>query len=275
MEFHTKYGPWAFVTGASSGLGKCYAKQLAAKGLNLLLLARRGDRLEILAEEIRDKHQVEVRCMAMDLLADDALSQIQSATAELEIGLLVNNAGFGFKGGFLTADASLLRDMVRLNCELPTLLCHLLLPAMMERGRGGVINLASAASFQPTPYMSVYGATKGYDLLLSEALSVEMKSAGVDLIAVCPGTTNTEFHAVAGGVATFGGMADPDDVVSQSLHLLGRKISFLHGLRNKLLCFPNRLVPRSWVAAISGKVIQASTKETRGFQVDRGGCGDS
>lgn len=263
MEFHTKYGPWAFVTGASAGLGACYARQLAAEGLNLVLLARRGDRLEILAEKIRDKHQVEVRCMAVDLLADDALSQIQSVTAELEVGLLVNNAGFGFKGDFLTAEASKLRDMVRLNCELPTLLCHQFLPDMVKRRRGGVINLASAASFQPTPYMSVYGATKAYDLLFSEALSVEMKSSGVDLLAVCPGTTDTEFHQVAGGLATFGGMADPDDVVAQSLRHLGRKISFLHGWRNKIVCFPSRLLPRSWVATASGKVIQASTEETR------------
>lgn len=261
MEFHTKYGPWAFVTGASAGLGQCFAKQLAAKGLNVFLLARRGDRLEVLADEIRKQHQVEVRCMAVDLLSEDALAQIQSATVEIEVGLLVNNAGFGFKGDFLSAEASRLRDMIRLNCELPTLLSHQFLPAMVERGRGGIINLASAASFQPTPFMSVYGATKGFDLLLSEALSVEMRSAGVDLLAVCPGTTDTEFHDVAGGIATFGGMADPDDVVSQSIRFLGRKMSFLHGWRNKLLCFPNRFVPRSWSATVSGKVIQSSTKE--------------
>jgi len=263
MEFRTQYGPWAFVTGASAGLGQCYARQLAAKGLNLVLLARRGDRLEVLAEQIRDNCEVEVRCMALDLLADDALPQIRSAIQDLEIGLLVNNAGFGFRGAFLSADAERLRSMVRLNCEIPTLLCHLFLPAMVERKRGGIINLASAASYQPTPYMSVYGATKGFDLLLSEALSVEMKSAGVDLLAVCPGTMDTEFHKVAGGVATFGGMADPEHVVQQSLHFLGRKISFLHGLRNRVMCFPNRLVPRSWSAAMSGKVIQRSTEETR------------
>lgn len=261
MDFHTQYGPWALVTGASAGLGKCYARQLAAKQLNLVLLARRGDRLESLADDIRAEYDVEVRCMAVDLLADDALTQIQSALSALEVGLLVNNAGFGFKGDFLSAKADCLRDMVRLNCEIPTLLCHQLLPAMVQRRRGGVINLASVASFQPTPYMSVYGATKGFDLLLSEALSVEMKSSGVHLLAVCPGPTDTEFHAVAGGIATFGTMADPEHVVMQSLKYLGRRISFLHGWRNRLLCFPNRLVPRSWVAAVSGKVIQGSTKE--------------
>jgi len=263
VDFHTQYGPWALVTGASAGLGVCFARQLAAKHLNLVLLARRGDRLESLADDIRAEYEVEVRCIALDLLADDALQQIQAAVAGLEVGLLVNNAGFGFKGDFLTADGDRLRDMVRLNCEVPTLLCHQMLPAMVQRKRGGVINLASAAAYQPTPYMSVYGATKGFDLLLSEALSVEMKSSGVHLLALCPGTTDTEFHAVAGGIATFGGMADPEHVVLQSLQCLGRKISFLHGLRNRLLCFPNRLVPRSWAATISGKVIHASSENTR------------
>lgn len=259
MQDFTRYGPWCLITGASAGLGTCYARQLAAHHLHLVLVARRGDRLEALAEELRRDFGVEVRCLALDLLAPDAPAQLQAETKGLEIGLLVNNAGFGFKGDFLEADPDRLRDMVRLNCEVPTLLSRIFLPAMAGRGKGGMIMLASAAAFQPTPGMSVYGATKGFDLLLGEALSVEMKEAGVDILTVNPGTTDTEFHQVAGGIATMGWMATPEDVVAQSLGLLGRRMSFVHGFRNRFLVFLNRLAPRGFSARISGRLIRRYT----------------
>ncbi|MHC4823060.1 MAG: SDR family NAD(P)-dependent oxidoreductase [Planctomycetota bacterium] len=259
VDFTEKYGPWALITGASAGLGACYARQLAAKGLHLILVARRGDRLEQLAAALRDQCQVEVRCLALDLLSDDAVEGILQATPDVEIGLFVNNAGFGWKGEFLDAEPQRLREMVRLNCEVVTLLSHALLPAMVARKRGGLIVLASAAAYQPTPYMGVYGATKGFDLLLSESLSVEMRGYGVDVLAVSPGTTDTEFHQVAGGVATFDNMADPEHVVSQSLRLLGRRYSFIHGWHNRFLCFLNRLAPRGLAARVSGKVIRSYT----------------
>ena len=262
MQDFTRYGPWCLITGASAGLGTCYARQLAAKHLHLVLVARRGDRLEALAEELRRDFGIEVRCLALDLLAPNALPQLQEETADLEIGLLVNNAGFGFKGDFLEADPAKLQAMVRLNCEVPTLLSHAYLPAMATRKRGGMILLASAAGFQPTPYMSVYGATKGFDLLLGEALAVEMRASEVDILTVNPGTTDTEFHQVAGGIATFGKMATPEDVVAQSLRLLGRRMSFVHGFRNRFLVFLNRLAPRSFSANVSGKLIKGYTTET-------------
>ncbi|MGB0952079.1 MAG: SDR family NAD(P)-dependent oxidoreductase [Planctomycetota bacterium] len=261
MQDFTRYGPWCLITGASAGLGSCYARQLAAKHLHLVLVARRGDRLEALAEELRRDFGIEVRCLALDLLAPDALGQLQEETADLEIGLVVNNAGFGFKGNFLDADPNKMQAMVRLNCEVPTLLSHAYLPSMAKRGKGGMIMLASAAGFQPTPYMSVYGATKGFDLLLGEALAVEMRPHGVDILTVNPGTTDTEFHAVSGGVATFGTMATPEDVVAQSLRLLGNRMSFVHGFRNRFLVFLNRLAPRSFSARISGKLIKGYTTE--------------
>lgn len=264
MEFSKKYGPWALITGASAGLGACYAQQLAAQGIHLILVARRGDRLEALAGTLRESFQVDVRCLPLDLLAEDAVGRIVEATSGIELGLFINNAGFGWKGDFLDADPQRLRAMVRLNCEVVTLLSHALLPAMVARKRGGMIVLASVAAYLPTPFMGVYGATKGFDLLFSESLAVEMREHGVDVLAVSPGTTDTEFHRVAGGAVTFASMADPDHVVAQSLRLLGRRISFIHGWRNRFLCFWNRLIPRGLAAKVSGKVIRRYAKAPRG-----------
>lgn len=262
MEFTQKYGPWALITGASAGLGAVYARQLAARGLHLVLIARRADRLDALAAQLQEAHAVEVRCLALDLLEDGAVARILQELEDLEVGLVINNAGFGLKRPFLEGPVDRLRSMVRLNCEVVTLLSHALLPPMVARGRGGMMILASTASYQPTPFMAVYGATKGFDLLLAESLAVEMRPHGVDVLAVSPGSTDTEFHAVAGTVATFGKMATPEDVVAQSLRLLGRRISFVHGWRNRLLSFGNRFVPRGLSARVSGRIIRSMTKDT-------------
>ena len=256
MDFTHQYGPWAVVTGASAGLGADYCRQLAALKMNLVLVARRAEQMEALAKQLQAQHGVDCRVLAIDLLAEDAIAQIMKGVRGLEIGLLVNNAGFGWKGPFLEGGAARLRDMVRLNCEVPTLLSYALLPAMVERGRGGLVMLASTAAFQPTPYFSVYGATKGYDLLLGEALFEEFRGSGVDVLTVCPGSTATEFHAIAGTESTFPHMADPVDVVQQSLALLGKRMTFVHGLRNKMMVAGNRFAPRRLVAKVSARVIQ-------------------
>jgi short-subunit dehydrogenase len=256
MEFHRRYGPWAVVTGASAGLGAHYCRQLAARKLNLVLVARREPPMQELAAELHGSYGVECRVLAVDLLAADAIARIEGAVDDLEVGLLVNNAGFGWRGAFLDADPQRLQAMVRLNCEVPTLLGLALLPAMAKRGRGGMLMLSSTAGFQPTPFMSVYGATKGYDLLLGEALSEELRMSGIDVLNVCPGSTATEFHAIAGTESTFPDMADPADVVKKSLDLLGRRMTFIHGLRNSLMAAGNRFAPRAVVARISARIIK-------------------
>ncbi|MDP7061370.1 MAG: SDR family oxidoreductase [Planctomycetota bacterium] len=261
MEFPAKYGPWAVVTGASAGLGADYCRQLAERGLNLVLVARRREQLEVLANELQAKHGVECRVLVLDLLAENAIAEIEDAVSGLEVGLLVNNAGFGWKGSFLEGGADRFRDMIRLNCEVPTLLSYALLPAMVERGRGGMLMLASTAAFQPTPFFSVYGATKGFDLLLGEALNEEFRGTGVDVLTVCPGSTETEFHGIAGTESTFPKMANPVDVVRKSLDLLGKRMTFVHGFKNSLLVAGNRVAPRSMVAKVSARVIKKVLKE--------------
>ncbi|MBT4466184.1 MAG: SDR family NAD(P)-dependent oxidoreductase, partial [Planctomycetes bacterium] len=182
MSFESTYGPWAIVTGASAGLGEHYTRQLAERGLNVLIVARRLDRLSELARELMSDHQVEIECLALDLTAPDAVESLLGACLGKDIGLLVNNAGFGIKKPFAENEYATLRDRVRLNCEVPVLLTHALLDKLKNRDTAGIINLVSVAGFQPTPFMSVYGATKAFDLLFSEALSSELEGSGIDVL---------------------------------------------------------------------------------------------
>ena len=256
MDFRQKYGPWALVTGASAGLGRCYAEALAARGLGIILVARREDRLESLAEELRSTHAVQVQSIPLDLCADNSVETLCEILDEKEIGLIVNNAGFGHAGPFEEQSFADLRQMLRLNCEVPSLLAHSLLPKIKSRGHGGMIVLASAAGYQPTPWMAAYGASKAYDLLWAESLAVESKKSGIDILAVSPGHTASEFlHGAGGEGAVAGGTADPRDVVNKSLKLLGKKISFVHGRHNYWLTWTSRWFPRKWVAQISGKLL--------------------
>ncbi|MFQ5748437.1 MAG: SDR family NAD(P)-dependent oxidoreductase, partial [Planctomycetota bacterium] len=205
-DFPARYGPWALVTGASSGLGRAFAAALGGRGLNLLLVARRGDRLGELAAGLaaasrgghpeggpRGAPGFEALPVPLDLTAPDALPRLREAAGEREIGLLVSNAGFGYCGGFAEQDPERVREMVRLNCEVPALLARAFLPPMRARGRGGMILVASTAAYQATPWMALYGATKGFDLLLGEALGAEFAPRGVDVLTVSPGHTDTEF----------------------------------------------------------------------------------
>ena len=256
MNFESTYGPWAIVTGASAGLGEHYTRQLAERGLNVLIVARRLDRLSELASELMSNHQVEIECLALDLTATDAIESLLGACQNKDIGLLVNNAGFGIKKPFAENEYSALRDMVRLNCEVPVLLTHALLAKLKNRDTAGIINLASVAGFQPTPFMSVYGATKAFDLLFSEALSSELEGSGIDVLAVCPGSTDTEFHAVAGSESTFPKLDDPRSVVLKSLNCLGKRAVYIHGFRHRLLIFFSRLTPRFLVTRVAHSMLK-------------------
>ena len=256
MDFATRYGPWALVTGASAGLGVDYARQLAARGLKLILTARREERLRDLAQELETAHGTESLVVPLDLVTEGAVAELDRAVGEREVGLVVANAGFGGKGPFLAGDAGWDAAMVRLNCIVPVEMAHRWIPPMVPRARGGLIVVASTAAFQATPDMAVYGATKVFDLHLAEALAEEFGPGGIDVLAICPGTTDTEFHAVAGGIATFGNMAKPEDVVRLSLDRLPRRGSVVEGFRNKVMTFANRFAPRKLSTRIAGRIIR-------------------
>jgi uncharacterized protein len=184
----------AIVTGASSGIGAAFARALSARKYPLLLIARREDRLRKLARELGG----DVDVLPLDLLSPDAVARVaEAANARGPIELLVNNAGYATHGAFVTRDAQRELDMVALDARLPLLLSRAVLPSLMARGRGGIINVSSIAAFQAVPWMATYGASKAFLLSLSEALHEELRDTGVHVLCICPGPTATEFFDVA------------------------------------------------------------------------------
>ncbi len=189
----------AVVTGASSGIGEALARELSRRGRPVLAVARREERLRALADEARAHGGAPVHPLALDLSQEAAASRVVSAAQELGgAAWLVNNAGFGMHGGFAAANPSRLAVLVRLNCEAVVLLTHALLPQLRVSGEGVVLNVGSAAAFQPVPYMSVYGASKAFVLSFTEGLAEELRPLGVFAGAFCPGPVATEFAEVAG-----------------------------------------------------------------------------
>lgn len=190
----------ALVTGASSGIGASIAESLARRGHGLTLVARREDRLSELATELHEQHGVRVGVVACDLGDRPQRDRLEAQVAELglDVEILVNNAGFGSAGDFASADRERQTEMVRLNCEAVVDLAGRYLPAMIDRGRGVVINIASTAAFQPMPKSATYAASKAFVLSFSEAVHQELKETGVTVTAVCPGPVRTEFADSAG-----------------------------------------------------------------------------
>ncbi|MBW0144127.1 SDR family NAD(P)-dependent oxidoreductase [Sphingomicrobium clamense] len=243
--------PVTLVTGASAGLGVDFAHQYAAKGHRLVLVARRKDRLDALAAELGNARAVE-----MDLSEPDAADRLMAdiAAAGEHVDLLVNNAGFGLVGRFDKLDGKRQRQMIDLNCGVLTELAHAVLPGMIERDRGGILNVASVAGFQPGPGMAVYFATKAYVLSFSEALHEEYRQTGINVSALCPGPVSTEFGKVAG----FGGnkavssiAAESDETVEQAIAALEKnRAVMVTGFANKVSAQANRILPRSTMRKI-------------------------
>jgi short-subunit dehydrogenase len=210
----------ALVTGASSGLGEQFARQLSARGHELILVARRADRLERLASELPGPAHV----VAFDLLDDAAALKPKVDELGLEVDLLVNNAGFGNYGRFPEIDTKRDADQVRLNCEAVVTLTHAFLPPMLERGRGGIIVVASTAGMQPIPYEAVYSASKAFALTFTEALWEELRGTGIRVLAVNPGPVPTEWQQVAGheDTSVVPGKIEADQCVAEALEAYDR-----------------------------------------------------
>lgn len=247
--------PVALVTGASAGLGAEFARQLSARGHRLVLGARRKGRLDDLASELGNARAVEID-LSQDGAAEALIADVEEAGEAID--LLINNAGFGIHGRFDKADPKRLREMIDLNCGALTELCRAVLPVMVERKSGAILNVASTAAFQPGPGMAVYFATKAFVLSLSEALHEEVRRFGVKVVALCPGPTHTEFGEVAG----FKAKASIDrffmesaPVVRAGLEALEKnKAVAIPGALNKLSGQGHRLLPRSLVRKIAGSI---------------------
>lgn len=254
------YEGWALITGASAGIGREFARAIASQGVNCALVARRGDRLNDLAEELRDAHGVECMPIVQDLTEEGCVDELMKALGDTPIGILVNNAGFGHSGEFTTRDPKRLAAMVKLNCLTPVLLTRAILPAMVQRKRGAVIIVSSLAGFVGAPYESVYGATKAFDLSFGDALHQELKRKGIDVITLCPANTATEFFEAEGLSKetiklTMRVSSSAEHVVRITLRRLG-KASIASPLMTRAAVIAGRLMPRSISAMLMGKAIR-------------------
>lgn len=242
----------ALVTGASAGLGTGFARRLAAQGHDLILTARRTDRLEALVSELRAAHGVTVTVIAADLSAQDGAAGLiaEIATRGLAVNTLINNAGFGANGPVAEVDRDKLIGMIDVNCRALVELCHAVLPGMIQMRSGGILNVASTAAFQPGPYMAVYYASKAFVLSFSEALHEEVRGHGVHVAALCPGPTKTEFFDVAGAKDDFvlrRLAADPGTVIADGLKALeANRAVKVSGLSNAMMAASTRFTPR-WI----------------------------
>ena len=189
---------WAVVTGASSGLGRGFARKLAADGMSLVLVARSAGLLHDLADELRQTYGSEVEVIVADLADADARATVIADLETRDVEVLINNAGFATSGDFAEEDPARIAEMVSLNCLALTLLSRAALPGMIARGRGAIVNVASTAAFQPIPTMGTYAATKAFVLRLSLAMWHELRPSGVTVMALCPGATETDFWRIAG-----------------------------------------------------------------------------
>jgi short-subunit dehydrogenase len=253
-------GRWALVTGASAGIGQAFAEQLAAGATNLVLTARRLERLEQLATRLRSKDNVRVEVVAADLARPSAREEIFAFTEGngILVELLINNAGFGAYGEFPKADLARQLEMVQVNISAVIHLTHLYLRPMIERGRGEILIVASTAAFQGVPYISTYAATKAFDLLFAEALAEEVRRYGIRVCALCPGPTATEFHQVAGQPdRTKRRQESAQKVARVGLQALARgKSSVVSGLGNVLGVQGQRLAPRRLVTRVAAKLFR-------------------
>ncbi|MDB5726295.1 MAG: hypothetical protein JWQ16_3049 [Novosphingobium sp.] len=197
-DFATRYGPVAVVTGASSGIGTAFAEQLAGKGMDLVLVARRTDRLTELGDRLSNAHGVKVRTLSVDLARADASDVILEATADLDVGLLVSNAGFSMKGEHANNDPAEMAEMLMVNCHAPLQLTRGFIPRLRTRGRGGIVLVSSVEGLIGCPYSAAYAATKALVKSLGEGLWGELQPDGIDVLTLCPGATESEAAARSG-----------------------------------------------------------------------------
>jgi short-subunit dehydrogenase len=249
----------ALVTGASSGLGALIAERLAERGAELVLVARRRDRLEELAAQLADRHGTRSTVIAADLSEAGAATDLWQRLDGRRPDTLVNAAGFGTHGSFSAADPGRIVDEITLNVTSLVELMRAALPSMLAEGSGAIVNIASTAAFQPVPGMAVYGATKSFVRDLTEAVAHEVRGSGVKVIALCPGATATEFFDTMGKrEAAVGTPADPASVVDALMRALDRDRSpsvLVTGLVNRLGTAVGRYAPRRLVLAVAARAI--------------------
>jgi uncharacterized protein len=254
---------WGLITGASSGIGAEFARRLAARGMHLVLTARREDQLRELASELHTRHGTRTLILPGDLSEPEFAGQLDEAVREagVEISLLVNNAGFGDVSTVAQSDREKLLRMIRLNVGALTDLTYRYLPEMIRRQEGQIVNVSSVVAFQPVAYMPVYSASKAFVLHFSEALWVECRDHGVIVMAICPGTTRTDFFDIAGvgGFLKRQRSQSTEQVVKTALKYLGKRRQYaVSGWLNYLISLASRLGSRRIVVQETTKYFRPS-----------------
>ncbi len=253
-----RYGLWGFVTGASDGIGRAIARELAARGLNVILVARRSDRLEGLAQELRTAFGVEAVVHACDLGDPQAVADLLAETESADVGLLAACAGFGTSGRFLDTDVRDELAMVDVNCRAVLAMTKPFAARMAQRGRGGIILMSSVVAFQGVANAANYAATKAYIQTLAEGLRTELAAKGVDVLACAPGPVASGFAARAD--LKMGQAATPETVARGALAALGRKAVVRPGLLSKVLIGSLAMLPRRSRSFIMRNVMHGMTK---------------
>ncbi|MEO8357419.1 MAG: SDR family NAD(P)-dependent oxidoreductase [Chloroflexota bacterium] len=260
MNFQQRYGRWGIIAGASEGLGAAYAHELASRGLNLVLVARRSELLQELASQLSKKHSIKTQIMVLDLSALDAAEQIVHQTMNLDIGLFIYNAAFSAVGPFLERSMDDHLREIHTNIHAPFKLVYLLGQRMLAQGRGGIVLMSSLSAFQGSVYISNYAATKAFNIVLAEGLWEEWRTRGVDVLVCVSGAVKTPNY-VASEPEQTGRFSDstmePARVVQEALDALGKQPYVIPGRMNRVASFVMRhLLPRKMAIQFMGKVLR-------------------
>lgn len=243
VDFIERYGPWALIAGASEGIGEAFARAVASRGLNLVLVARRESELRATADAIAEDCGVDVLPLVLDLGADDLLACVRAGVGEREIGLLIYNAAYAPLGSFFDQPLEAKLQVLAVNCRGPLILTHEYAGAMRARGRGGVILMGSLAGMQGAPKLTTYAASKAFDLVLAEGLWAELRDEGVDVLACVAGATRTPGFEQNASAAS-GPVMEPSQVAEEALATLGWQPSLIPGVANRLANLVMSRLPR-------------------------------
>jgi len=257
-----RYGSWALVTGSTSGIGEAFAQQLAKQGFNLVLISRDQNKLDKTKININEQHDVQIRTLAIDLFQLDAIDKIKQQTSDLEIGLVIPNAGTENTGELVDNDLLAETRLIHLNMTLPMQMSHHFGQKMKLQKQGGIIFVSSLFGYQPVPFVANYSASKAYILSLAQALHVEMKQYGVDVAVLSPGLTKTTMSSSM--PIDFNKLPllsqQPQQVARLGLSILGSKASVVSGMFNKILAWENRFMPSLFSAKLMGFLISRGMK---------------
>jgi uncharacterized protein len=260
-RLRTKYGPWAVVTGASDGIGREIAVQLAEAGIHLVLIARRQTVLEQLASEIQNAHHVQTRVIAADLSNPRTVAEIGSSTQDLNVGLLIAAAGFGTSGAFRESQLETELNMIQVNCHAVVALTHHFTHRLMTRGCGGIVLLSSLVAFQGVPNAATYAATKAFVQSFAEGIHAELKTHGVDVLAVAPGPVQSGFATRAN--MQMGSTVTASDVARGTLNALGKRLTVRPGFLSGALEFALSFLPRSVRVRVMALVMGGMTQHQK------------